>query len=143
MQVTALFPLVSSYPRIRDCSYIGDVMTSMVKIFMDTAFTVGYLVSGDYLTPPSHHGSGQVSGWSQSFTYRSIVAPLALFLPIWWRFIQVQSHPAVARWLLWCQPLLAGCSRRALPSLSLLVTARSAFVGTTRQSSGGHMSTTL
>ena len=68
-------------------TYVGDVMTSMVKIFLDLAFTVYFVGIGDVWLPaktwtydPTFEAEGTY--------YQSLLSPLVVFLPLWWRFVQ-------------------------------------------------------
>lgn len=72
-------------------TYVGDVLTSMVKIFLDVAFTVGFVCSGDVLLEgkESRHAGME---WRFNFWYRNIACPLVVFLPLFWRFLQCLSR---------------------------------------------------
>jgi len=66
-------------------TYVGDVMTSMVKVFVDLAYAAGFIASGDALLVA---GKRPTSTWQASHTYRSVILPLVVFLPLFWRFLQ-------------------------------------------------------
>lgn len=68
-------------------TYIGDVLTSMVKVFQDIAWTLGFILSGDFLVPEEDTTSA-VRAWQSSFWYKNVLIPLICLLPLWFRFNQ-------------------------------------------------------
>ena len=68
--------------------YVGDIFTSMVKVFQDLAWTFCFIFSGDWLIPEdSHHHSSKLH-WTESFAYKHVAIPLLTLLPLWFRFNQ-------------------------------------------------------
>ena len=61
--------------------YIADVFTSMVKPLADIAYTMCFVVTGEWWL---------VGGrpCSETKYYQQFVIPLAHSLPLWWRFMQ-------------------------------------------------------
>jgi hypothetical protein len=67
--------------------YVGDVFTSMVKVFQDMVWTLGFVFSGDFLIPEeSKHSTDHL--WSHSRWYKSILIPAVTLLPLCIRFNQ-------------------------------------------------------
>jgi len=67
--------------------YVGDIFTSMVKVFQDLAWTICFIISGDWLISEdlkeaSHHK------WARSFWYKNVLMPLICLLPLLFRFNQ-------------------------------------------------------
>lgn len=65
-------------------TYVGDVFTSMIKVFQDLLWTICFVVSGDFLLTdpdPTHT-------WTEQFWYRNIAIPLVCLFPLWFRFNQ-------------------------------------------------------
>lgn len=73
--------------------YVGDVLTSMVKVLADMAYTACFFVSGEW------SNAGMVTCSSRPF-YVSVVIPLAHSLPLWFRFMQTikQYRDTRSRW---------------------------------------------
>jgi xenotropic and polytropic retrovirus receptor 1 len=67
--------------------YVADVFTSMVKVFQDIAWSLGFVISGDFLLSEDKHRS-MVHAWSQSFWYKNVLIPLICLFPLWLRFNQ-------------------------------------------------------
>ena len=65
--------------------YIADVFTSMVKVFQDVAWTIGFIVSCDFLKLEHDQGMHK---WQQSFWYKNVLIPLICLFPLWIRFNQ-------------------------------------------------------
>jgi len=64
--------------------YVADVFTSMVKVFQDIAWTICFVISGDFLKTEdltSH-------AWQTQFWYKNVLIPLICLLPLWFRFNQ-------------------------------------------------------
>eukprot|EP00816_Leptocylindrus_hargravesii_P012287 CAMPEP_0196806948 /NCGR_PEP_ID=MMETSP1362-20130617/6884_1 /TAXON_ID=163516 /ORGANISM="Leptocylindrus danicus, Strain CCMP1856" /LENGTH=831 /DNA_ID=CAMNT_0042180649 /DNA_START=208 /DNA_END=2699 /DNA_ORIENTATION=+ len=68
-------------------SYVGDVFTSMVKVFQDMVWTLCYFASGDFLLPTEDDSSSR-NNWQQTIWYRNVIIPLVCLLPLWIRFAQ-------------------------------------------------------
>ena len=77
-------------------TYVGDVFTSMVKVFQDLLFSVCFMVYGDFLfeeidnTREVHQGveGHQFQAWTKTFWYKKVGIPLVCILPLWIRFNQ-------------------------------------------------------
>ncbi|EQC41991.1 hypothetical protein SDRG_00838 [Saprolegnia diclina VS20] len=65
-------------------SYVGDILTSLVKVMVDLAWSTCYFASGAFF---EEDPKGQ-DVCSQSDVYRTVVIPLFSALPLWWRFMQ-------------------------------------------------------
>ncbi|OQS07139.1 hypothetical protein THRCLA_00851 [Thraustotheca clavata] len=65
-------------------SYVGDILTSLVKVMVDLAWSTCYFASGSFLEADP---KGQ-DVCSQSNIYRTVVIPMFSALPLWWRFMQ-------------------------------------------------------
>lgn len=68
-------------------TYVGDVFTSMVKVFQDLLWSICFVASGDFLLPESDARKYDNS-WSQQFWYKNVAIPLICLLPLWFRFNQ-------------------------------------------------------
>jgi len=70
-------------------TYVGDVFTSMVKVFQDLLWTACFVLSGDWLlSEAKHETSSRVHIWTESLLYKNIAIPLICLLPLWLRFNQ-------------------------------------------------------
>jgi len=72
-------------------TYVGDVFTSMVKVFQDILWTVCFVASGNFLLSQTEHENSDhdhVHHWSQQFWYKGIAIPLICLAPLWIRFNQ-------------------------------------------------------
>eukprot|EP00522_Entomoneis_paludosa_P006853 CAMPEP_0172440198 /NCGR_PEP_ID=MMETSP1065-20121228/911_1 /TAXON_ID=265537 /ORGANISM="Amphiprora paludosa, Strain CCMP125" /LENGTH=924 /DNA_ID=CAMNT_0013188983 /DNA_START=235 /DNA_END=3009 /DNA_ORIENTATION=- len=67
--------------------YVGDIFTSLVKVFQDMAWTTCWILAGDFMIPEDSPASGKFR-WSKSFAYRHVAIPLLTLLPLWFRFNQ-------------------------------------------------------
>jgi hypothetical protein len=67
--------------------YVGDIFTSMVKVFQDMMWTIFFIFSGDWLISEDKELS-TAHQWSRSNTYAHILIPLLTLLPLWFRFNQ-------------------------------------------------------
>jgi EXS family len=67
--------------------YIGDIFTSMVKVFQDMAWTAFFIFSGDWMVSEDS-SDANVHHWSKTTWYRNILIPLLTLLPLWFRFNQ-------------------------------------------------------
>ncbi|KAL3772850.1 hypothetical protein ACHAWO_002680 [Cyclotella atomus] len=73
--------------------FVGDVFTSMVKVFQDILWSAMFVVSGDWMLSEhsSHHGiktQTHTHVWAQSFWYKNVAIPLICLFPLWLRFNQ-------------------------------------------------------
>jgi hypothetical protein len=68
--------------------YIADVFTSMVKVFQDFAFTIGFVVSGDWMVSEDKLKEDKSHMWAHSFWYKNVLIPLICLFPLWIRFNQ-------------------------------------------------------
>jgi hypothetical protein len=68
--------------------YIADVFTSMVKIFQDVAWTIGFIVSLDFLQSEDDLETKMQHAWQHSFWYKNVLIPLICLFPLWTRFNQ-------------------------------------------------------
>mmetsp|Transcript_16374 Transcript_16374/g.29704 ORF Transcript_16374/g.29704 Transcript_16374/m.29704 type:complete len:872 (-) Transcript_16374:91-2706(-) len=69
-------------------TYVGDVFTSMVKVFQDLLWTVCFVASGDFLLSEVDHQKGHIHAWTEQFWYKNIAIPLICLMPLWIRFNQ-------------------------------------------------------
>jgi hypothetical protein len=67
--------------------YVGDIFTSMVKVFQDMLWTICFVFSGDWLISEDLAASTKHQ-WSRTNTYAHILIPLLTLLPLWFRFNQ-------------------------------------------------------
>jgi EXS family len=98
MKYTMTAPL--NRTRFRD-SFLGDVLTSLVRPLQDVAFSAAYyicglwgLMSGQYNLTES--GDMLESSW----VVHTVILPSCALLPLWWRFLQTlrESYDAGQRW---------------------------------------------
>mmetsp|Transcript_17546 Transcript_17546/g.35022 ORF Transcript_17546/g.35022 Transcript_17546/m.35022 type:complete len:941 (-) Transcript_17546:116-2938(-) len=70
-------------------TYVGDVFTSMVKVFQDILWSVCFVASGDWLISDKQHATmHHVHAWSDKLWYKNIAIPLICLFPLWLRFNQ-------------------------------------------------------
>ena len=71
-------------------SFVGDVLTSMVKPMTDMAYSICYLVHGEWLMPYKMQG-----GCAEWWFFSAVLKPLMCALPLWCRFMQAPAarHP--------------------------------------------------
>jgi len=69
-------------------TYVGDVFTSMVKVFQDILWTFCFFATGDFLTPEIKNEHIHVHAWTRNFWYKNIAIPLVCIFPLWLRFTQ-------------------------------------------------------
>jgi len=95
-------------------TYLGDVLTSMVKCFLNFAFTTFYVASGDVWLPSQDFTTKQLNAaalakagasegllpWNHKFWYTHVLQPGVVFLPLWFRFIQclIRQRQTGDRW---------------------------------------------
>jgi len=120
MWLTILKVLTSGYhsPTLFQ-TYVGDVFTSLVKVFVDLTWTFFWIFSGDFIlverVPSDHLGR-----WSHSYWYKNVLIPIICLLPLIFRFNQclrkyVDSGDRI--------PHLANASKYALAQLVTLTGA--------------------
>jgi hypothetical protein len=68
-------------------SYVGDIFTSMVKVFQDLVWTIFFMLSGDWLISEDSPVSAR-HAWSKTMWYSKLLIPLVTLLPLWFRFNQ-------------------------------------------------------
>ena len=67
--------------------YIGDIFTSMVKVFQDIAWTVFFVFSGDWLVNEDLPAADR-HPWAKTTYYRNILIPILTLFPLLIRFNQ-------------------------------------------------------
>lgn len=67
--------------------YIGDIFTSLVKVFQDLAWTFFFVFSGDWMISEDRKASTK-HRWARHVWYSQILIPLLTLLPLWIRFNQ-------------------------------------------------------
>ncbi len=67
--------------------YVGDIFTSMVKIFQDLVWSIFFVVSGEWLISEDLPASAY-HPWLRSTWYTNVLIPLVTLLPLWFRFNQ-------------------------------------------------------
>jgi EXS family len=67
--------------------YVGDIFTSMVKVFQDIAWTACWVASGDFMISEDLKKSTK-HPWSQTLWYKNILIPIICLLPLVIRFNQ-------------------------------------------------------
>ena len=67
--------------------YIGDIFTSMVKVFQDVVWTICWVGSGDFMISEDLKQSTKHE-WSSTFWYRNVLIPIVCLLPLVIRFNQ-------------------------------------------------------
>jgi EXS family len=67
--------------------YVGDIFTSLVKVFQDLIWTAFFIVSGDWMISEDLKASTK-HPWSRSTWYTNVLIPLVTLLPLWFRFNQ-------------------------------------------------------
>ena len=60
----------------------------MVKVFQDFAFTIGFVVSGDFMVSEDKLKEDKSHMWQHSLWYKNILIPLICLFPLWIRFNQ-------------------------------------------------------
>jgi hypothetical protein len=66
---------------------VADVLTSLVKVLLDLAWSAFYVISGDF-TRDIRGAPDEVPSWELSVLYSKVLAPVIVILPYWWRFMQ-------------------------------------------------------
>lgn len=67
--------------------YVGDIFTSLVKVFQDLAWAIFFVFSGDWWISEDLQASHK-HAWSRSTWYTNVLIPLLTLLPLWFRFNQ-------------------------------------------------------
>ena len=67
--------------------YVGDIFTSMVKVFQDIAWTICWVLSGDF-TRSEDMKNHTTFHWSTSHWYKNILIPILCLIPLLIRFNQ-------------------------------------------------------
>lgn len=93
-------------------SFVGDVLTSLVKPMTDMAYSICYVAHGEWLLPYKHQG-GCADWWAFSL----VIKPLLCALPLWCRFMQALRvyHDTHKRW-----PALGNATKYAIAHLVVL-----------------------
>jgi hypothetical protein len=90
--------------------FIGDILTSAVRPLQDIAFTISYLLFGlrGWWSQNHDHDQDQVSSFDnssvpameRSWLLHTVILPMCMVSPLWWRFLQNlrQCHDARQRW---------------------------------------------
>lgn len=74
-------------------TYMGDVMTSLIKVYSNCAFAMCYLLSGAFMQSSSElHMFGTCNA-----RYMTIITGVIAFLPLWFRFAQCLRRVLDAR----------------------------------------------
>mmetsp|Transcript_47140 Transcript_47140/g.87573 ORF Transcript_47140/g.87573 Transcript_47140/m.87573 type:complete len:581 (-) Transcript_47140:544-2286(-) len=69
-------------------TYVGDIFTSMVKVFQDILWTLCFVFSGDFLRPEDLKDDLTPHPWQHAFWYKNVMIPLICLFPLWVRFNQ-------------------------------------------------------
>ena len=67
---------------------VADVLTSLVKVLLDLAWSAFYICSGDFSRDIEGAVDAQPGDWETSVLYSKVLAPVVVILPLWWRFMQ-------------------------------------------------------
>lgn len=62
--------------------YIGDIFTSMVKVFQDIAWTICWVVSGEFTRSEELVKDGVSFGWPSSHWYKNFLIPIICLFPL-------------------------------------------------------------
>lgn len=68
-------------------TYVGDVFTSMVKVFQDLLWILCFVFSGDFLLSEEDLGD-HPHAWKDAFWYKHVAIPVICLAPLWFRFNQ-------------------------------------------------------
>ena len=67
--------------------YVGDIFTSLVKVFQDLVWTFFFVISGDWMISEDL-GASTKHRWSRHAWYTQILIPIVTLFPLWIRFNQ-------------------------------------------------------
>jgi EXS family len=98
IKCTATAPFNNS--RLRD-SYLGDVLTSLVRPLQDVAFSMGYYVCGLWGLITSKYTLTESSNMLESsWILHTVILPSCALLPLWWKFLQTlrECYDNSERW---------------------------------------------
>lgn len=68
-------------------TYVGDIFTSLVKVFVDLTWTFFWIISGDFILA-ERTTSDHLGHWSHTHWYRNVLIPIICLLPLLFRFNQ-------------------------------------------------------
>lgn len=86
--------------RFRD-SFMGDVITSLVRPLQDIAFSAAYYICGLWGILSSRYNLSQSADMLESsWVLHTVILPSCALLPLWWRFLQSlrESYDCKQRW---------------------------------------------
>ena len=86
LSIWKLITTPTSSPSFFD-GYVGDIFTSMVKVFQDIVWTSFFILSGDWLVSEDLKASGKHK-WAHTNLYKHYLIPLVTLIPLWFRFSQ-------------------------------------------------------
>jgi len=79
--------------------FVGDILTSVVRVLIDVVFSVGYFACGlmGWYANSLHLDQDEVQDW---WIFQWVLVPLITVLPLWWRFLQnlQRSYDTRQRW---------------------------------------------
>jgi len=79
--------------------YVGDILTSLVRVLIDLAFTVLFFAAGikGWATDRTHISEDHIS---TTWFFQHAVVPMLTAGPLWWRFCQniQKAHETQQRW---------------------------------------------
>jgi len=107
-------------------SYIGDILTSTVRVNLQLAFALGYVILSivawfeNDMALASSNSPHKL--WKHSYIYKSILVPILTLLPLWLRFVQCLRRAVETgqRWPHFCNALKY-CSAMAVISFSVFI----------------------
>jgi len=68
-------------------TYVGDIFTSLVKVFVDMTWTFFWVISGDFYWA-ERSSTDHLGHWSHTRWYKNILIPIICLLPLIFRFNQ-------------------------------------------------------
>mmetsp|Transcript_87128 Transcript_87128/g.177589 ORF Transcript_87128/g.177589 Transcript_87128/m.177589 type:complete len:717 (+) Transcript_87128:334-2484(+) len=68
-------------------TYVGDIFTSLVKVFVDLTWTFFWILSGDFLEMEVTT-KDNLGHWSNTHWYKNVLIPIVCLLPLLFRFNQ-------------------------------------------------------
>jgi len=69
-------------------TYVADVFTSMVKVFLDLLWTLCFIFSGDFLIPDTVDAGDNRHEWQRSKWYKQYLVPIICLFPLYIRLMQ-------------------------------------------------------